>query len=217
MGIVGAHRFAATFADPGTVADLQFMIDIASPFVLLAAVMYLSLAATRGLGTMVPTVAVERVGRVGLQTLGMAVVLVAGLSGRTAALIWVAPFGIAAIWGSVWGTRLVRTRERRTEGALMPRRLGLVTGEFWRFSAPRGLASVFQTGSLWLDTLFLGAMKSPGSAAVYTAGGGLTLIGSFFLQAIVQAMSPQVSALLARGERAGSSTSIARPRGRSSP
>ncbi len=200
VGIVGARRFATTFADPSTVADLRFMIAVASPFVLLAAVMYLSLAITRGLGTMVPTVAVERIGRVGLQTLGMTVVLVAGLSGRTAALIWAAPFGLAAIWGGLWSGRLIRGRERKAEGALMPRRLGLVSGEFWRFSAPRGLASVFQTGSLWLDTLFLGAMNSPGSAAVYTAGGRLTLIGSFFLQSIVQAMSPQVSALLARGE-----------------
>jgi O-antigen/teichoic acid export membrane protein len=196
---IGASTFAATFADRSTINDLERMVVISTPFVLLSTVMYLSLAVTRGLGTMVPTVAIDRMTRVCLQALGMAAVLVLGLSAPTAVLLWGLPFALAAIGATVWALKLVRARESRA-GDWMPRSFGLVTGEFWRFAAPRGLASVFQTGSLWLDTLFLGALSSPGAAAIYTAGGRLTLVGSFFLESVVQALAPQVSSLMAKRE-----------------
>jgi O-antigen/teichoic acid export membrane protein len=197
---LGASTFASTFADPNTATEVERMVVISTPFVLLSTVMYLALAVTRGLGTMVPTVAIDRMVRVSLQALGMAAVLVWGLSAPTAVLLWGLPFALAAVGATVWAVKLVRARESGNRGDWMPRSLGIVTGEFWRFAAPRGLASVFQTGSLWLDTLFLGALNSPGAAAIYTAGGRLTLVGSFFLESVVQALAPQVSSLMAKRE-----------------
>lgn len=197
---LGASTFASTFADRNITADLERMVVISTPFVFLSTLMYLALAVTRGLGTMVPTVAIDRMIRVCLQAVGMAAVLAWSLSAPTAMLLWGLPFAVAAIVATVWATKLVRARETRNPGDWMPRSFGIVTGEFWRFAAPRGFASVFQTGSLWLDTLFLGALNSPGAAAIYTAGGRLTLVGSFFLESVVQALAPQVSSLMAKKE-----------------
>jgi O-antigen/teichoic acid export membrane protein len=53
---------------------------------------------------------------------------------------------------------------------------------------------------LWLDTLLIGALRSSGEAAVYTASSRYIVIGQAILQAMVQAIAPQISSLLAARE-----------------
>ncbi|HUZ55979.1 MAG TPA: polysaccharide biosynthesis C-terminal domain-containing protein [Streptosporangiaceae bacterium] len=70
--------------------------------------------------------------------------------------------------------------------------------EFWRFTAPRAFQGIFQVIILWLDILLVGAMISRHAAGVYGAVSKLAMVGTFALEGTRLAISPQVSALLAR-------------------
>ena len=72
--------------------------------------------------------------------------------------------------------------------------------EFWRFTAPRACQGTFQVTILWLDILLVGALVSRHAAGVYAAVSKLAMVGTFALEGTRLAISPQVSALLARGE-----------------
>ena len=72
--------------------------------------------------------------------------------------------------------------------------------EFWRFTAPRACQGIFQVTILWLDILLVGAIISRHAAGVYAAVSKLALVGAFALEGTRLAISPQVSALLARRE-----------------
>ena len=72
--------------------------------------------------------------------------------------------------------------------------------EFWRFTAPRACQGTFQVIILWLDVLLVGAIVSRHAAGVYGAVSKLAMVGTFALEGTRLAISPQVSALLARHE-----------------
>lgn len=84
----------------------------------------------------------------------------------------------------------VQVKERRQRPAV----------EFWRFTAPRACQGTFQVIILWLDVLLVGAIVSRHAAGVYGAVSKLAMVGTFALEGTRLAISPQVSALLARGE-----------------
>lgn len=98
--------------------------------------------------------------------------------------------------------RGARRRKGRHHGPPVPvkerrQRLGV---EFWRFTAPRAFQGIFQVMIIWLDILLVGAMISRHAAGVYAAVSKLALVGTFALEGTRLAISPQVSALLARRE-----------------
>jgi O-antigen/teichoic acid export membrane protein len=105
----------------------------------------------------------------------------------------------AALHRAVHGAR---RRKGRHHGPPVPfkerrQRLGV---EFWRFTAPRACQGIFQVIIIWLDILLVGAMISRHAAGVYAAVSKLAMVGVFALEGTRLAISPQVSALLARGE-----------------
>jgi O-antigen/teichoic acid export membrane protein len=71
---------------------------------------------------------------------------------------------------------------------------------FWRFSAPRAVASLFQVAVRWLDVLLVGALSSTREAGIYGAASRWLIGGTFVVFAINQAFQPQISAMLARAE-----------------
>jgi O-antigen/teichoic acid export membrane protein len=71
-------------------------------------------------------------------------------------------------------------------------------GEFWRFTGPRGLAALFQTTSLWLNTLMIGALRSTAEAGVYAASTRYLAAAATVAMAIRQVLAPKLSELLAR-------------------
>jgi O-antigen/teichoic acid export membrane protein len=96
--------------------------------------------------------------------------------------------------GRVRGLHRVSARA----GRQLNRRLA---ADFWRFTAPRGFAGVFQIVVLWLDILLVGALVSSYAAGIYAAVSKLALLGTFALEATRLAIGPQLSVLLARRER----------------
>jgi O-antigen/teichoic acid export membrane protein len=101
-----------------------------------------------------------------------------------------------------WAVRGARRSLGRHRGPRVPanersQRLG---EEFWRFTAPRAFQGIFQVTIIWLNILLVGAMISQHAAGVYAAVSKLALVGAFALEGTRLAISPQVSAFLARHE-----------------
>ncbi len=105
----------------------------------------------------------------------------------------------AALHRALHGARRRKGRHHGPPVPVKERRQSLRV-EFWRFTAPRACQGIFQVIIVWLDILLVGAMISRHAAGVYAAVSKLAMVGAFALEGTRLAISPQVSALLARGE-----------------
>ena len=76
-----------------------------------------------------------------------------------------------------------------------------VASEFWSFSIFRGAATSLSVLVAWLDVLLVGALVSGAGAGVYGAVSRLIFAGALVQRAVIVAMGPQVTALLARHEQ----------------
>ena len=157
------------------------------------------LAATRGMGTMRPNVIVEQVGRQSLQLalVAIAVAVSASITGVTWAygLPYVASVTAAFLW---W--RRIRHRVPREGGAPSEPDLGR---SFWRFTAPRTLASVAQLLMQRIDIVLVGALASAPAAAIFTAATRFVVAGQVGGYAVSQAVQPALAATLARRDLPG--------------
>jgi O-antigen/teichoic acid export membrane protein len=172
-------------------------LRIFAPFLPFAAASAVIVAATRGFGTMVPLVGVEQLGKGASRLLLGLAALAGGLGGAALALAWALPIALACV---VAGGALV-VLVRRGEATMRPSPRPGLTAEFWRFTAPRGVASIFQVTLLWLDTILLAALASPHAAGIYTAAARYVTQGAVVIHAVVFVIGPLVSGLLATDER----------------
>jgi O-antigen/teichoic acid export membrane protein len=172
-----------------------------APFLPFASASAVIVAATRGFGTMVPLVGVEHLGKGVARPLLALAALGSGFGGAALALAWALPTALACIVAGGALMVLLRRAEARTSNAVPPSTRRDLAFEFWRFTAPRGVASVFQITLLWLDTILLAALASPHEAGVYSAAARYATQGAFAIHAVVFAIGPLMSALLARDER----------------
>jgi O-antigen/teichoic acid export membrane protein len=199
--------YAAALADvfsrhgAAETAQLADFIRTFAVFVPVAALSLAVFAATRGFATMRPTVYLDKIARPALQPLLMLPVILAGAGSTVIALAYLGPYLPALVAGLVWMGMLLRRAERRREGVpafLRFRSLGGLWGEYWRFTGPRGLAALFQTTSLWLNTLLIGALRSTKEAGVYAASSRYLAMAAMAAVAIRQVLAPKLSELLAR-------------------
>lgn len=160
-------------------------------FVPAASLSQVILGASRGLGSMKPTVAIDRLGRALVQLVLVAVAAVVG-SASFAILGWSLPYLPAAVLAMVW---FLRSVGRPAEDA--PPMTGR---EFWRFTAPRALATVSQVILQRLDIVLVAALRSPADAAVYAAATRFLVVGQLGVQALSNAVQPPLSSALATGD-----------------
>ena len=188
----------------GTQADdVARYLRMLAPFLPLAAGSAVALSGTRGFGTMIPYVALESVGKPLLRPLAVLVAIAAGFGATGVALAWASPLAIQfPVAVAILYVLLGRTDEGRASSRPAGQ-IGSTLTEFWRFAAPRGLASVFQVSVLWLDVLLVGALRGAREAGVYAAVSRLVLVGTFAIEAVRLVIAPQLSALLAREDRQG--------------
>jgi O-antigen/teichoic acid export membrane protein len=164
----------------------------------LAALHDLVVAATRGAGSMRPTVVVENIGRLGVQALAVLAVYLLGGGALALALAWSVPYAAALLASGWWMTALLP--DAGTEhGAPTPWRT--VAHEFWAYTAPRAIARVTQTALKRSDIILVAALASPAEAALYTAATRFIVLGQLFVQSVQQALSPHLSTLFAKGDR----------------
>jgi O-antigen/teichoic acid export membrane protein len=77
-----------------------------------------------------------------------------------------------------------------------------VRREFWRFTAPRSLATVAQMASQRLDIVLVGALRGPIEAALYTAATRFLVVGQTAGLALSMSAQPLLGSLLARDDHA---------------
>jgi O-antigen/teichoic acid export membrane protein len=150
-------------------------------------------------------VAVDNFGKPGVRPLLVYAVIAAGLGATAIALAWSIPIGVGLVVGGVWLARLTRRAERVDDydrrAPVSP--AGPMASEFWKFATPRAFASVFATIVAWVATLMLGALQGTKEAGVYAGASRYLIIGGLFVQALMLAIAPQISALLTTGDRRG--------------
>ena len=196
-------------------ASMLRVLAFALPFAALADTM---LGATRGFHEMQPTVIVDRIGRSSLQLVGVAAAAAGSVSAMLAPL-WALPYLPAAVISALWLRRVMREQEvaqvgrpSKASAALAPgiradNRHGKPNARgFWRFAAPRSLASVAQIIIQRLDIVLVGVMKGPVDAAIYTAATRFLVAGQLGNSAISMAAQPQLTRLFAIKDRIGANT-----------
>ena len=195
-------QLAELVADGREREELEATLRFLAVFLPLTGVSSVLLAATRGFGTMVPYVATEQIAKPLVRPLAVGGAIVLGGGAAAAVFAWAAPIAVSALVGGLWVLVLLR---RAGRGTARPRRLPTraLTAEFWRFSAVRGLASVFQTLTNSLDVVLVAALASPADAGIYAAVTRLLRVGGLAQRALILALGPRISALLAVGDRDG--------------
>jgi O-antigen/teichoic acid export membrane protein len=197
-----ASPLARTFfhgVEHGTAVDYIRVFALVLP---LAPATMVALSATRGLGTMTPYVVVQNIALPALRLVIVLIVVAAGLGTAAVALGWAVPAALAAVATAAWLRALLLRAERdagQPQGG--GRSARTVATEFWRFSAPRGMASMLGMTVTWMDILLVGALRSTREAGIYAAASRLSIAGAYALQAVGMAIAPQISGLLAGDHR----------------
>ncbi|MFL6128115.1 MAG: lipopolysaccharide biosynthesis protein [Mycobacteriales bacterium] len=152
------------------------------------------LAATRGLGTMRPTIVNEYFGRSAVQFLLVLLAAVTVGSAPAIALAWCLPYAASALLA--WRRFRSLTPPSLGGGSAADRH------RFWAFTWPRAVASVVQIALQRLDIVLVAVLLGPTQAAVYTAASRFLVVGQLGNAAVSTAAQPRLRAALASGETA---------------
>jgi O-antigen/teichoic acid export membrane protein len=196
---ISASRLSDLLIRTGENALTLDLLRILSFFLPLAATAGVLLAATRGFGTMVPVTLIDRVGQPILRAGLLLLAITAGVSGTMLALSWAFPIAVELVVVVIWLAILVRAAEESGEH-MPPAPWRQIGAEFWSFTSFRGVAAFLQVMVNRLDILLVGALASGFAAGVYAAVSRLITTGGFVQRAMILAMGPQISTLLARNE-----------------
>ena len=212
-GLLAGHSSAGVSTT--AVASTLRVLAVALPFAALADTM---LGTARGYHEMRPTVVVDRILRPSFQLLGVAAAAVAGASALLAPL-WVLPYLPATITAMVWLRHIVRRHHVHlavvpavrpaavADAAVADNRHGKPNAKgFWRFTAPRSIASVAQIVIQRMDIVLVGIIKGPVEAAIYTAATRFLVAGQLGNAAISMAAQPQLTKLFAIRDRSSANT-----------
>lgn len=198
----GIGRLVGNSGTAQDAAQMMIVLVVALP---VAAVYDLLLAQTRGHSYMRPTILVERIGRPLLQ---VALLLLIALTPASApgllAAAWAGPYLASLIVMIVWVRRLPSRGgppRRVTPPGEQSDHREPVGREFWRFTAPRGVARFFQVGLQRADIAIIAVLAGPSASAVYTAATRFLVVGQVATQALQQVSEPHLARLIALEER----------------
>jgi O-antigen/teichoic acid export membrane protein len=206
-GFLLASRIADAVASGADHTERAAQIQVLCAFLPVAAVYNVLLAATRGLRTMVPTVVTESFGRSIVQLLAVGGVQFAGLGVVAVVVAWSLPYAVGLAVTIVWFGALLRARGARAPTAPPTELLdgvspGGYAGAFWRYTTPRAIGTASQMALKRADIVLVAAMRSPKEAALYAAATRFVVLGQLGVQALQQALSPQLAALFAQRDHA---------------
>lgn len=201
--VVMADPIARAVTNGGHEQEVATFIRAMGPLVPVAALHFAVLAATRGLGTMRPTVLLDKVTRAALQPLGVFVALASGVGALLLALSWASAFVVSLVLGGVWLGRLVSRVNPKWSGDSSISDGEVATPspsavDFWRFTLPRTLASVFYIVVQWFDVLLVGGIASTREAGIYVVATRLLQFGNFVTGAVGQVAQPLFSQFFAQ-------------------
>ena len=174
-------------------------LRVVALFIPLAALENVTLAGTRGMGTMRPNVVTEQFLRPGLQLVlvGLSVLL---FGGRGVGLAWAFAYLPAAVLAyGYWQRVASRSGGQQIDAPALTNPPAEEPGhrEFWRFTAPRAVASVAQMAMQRLDIVLVAALAGAVPAALYTAATRFLVVGQMGQRAISLAVQPRIGEALA--------------------
>ncbi|HQR26679.1 MAG TPA: polysaccharide biosynthesis C-terminal domain-containing protein [Nocardioides sp.] len=194
VGAAAGLWFLLPLLGDGPLVQLARLFALFLPF---GAVSNLVLAATRGLGTVRPTVLVESLLRQGLQPLLALLVALRSDDVLWLGLAWVTPYAVSSVAGTVAFRRLCR--QRGVAAWVSPRSPAVVgvRRELWAFNGPRAVTQIAQIGIRRADIPIVAALAGPSAAAVYTAASRFVAAGLQGIKGIQQMVGPQIARLVA--------------------
>lgn len=207
LGYVFAPTIARSVADGADPDLVTQQIRVLALFVPLTSTYNVLQAATRGLRSMGATVVVESFGRTVGQLAAVGLVQLLGLSSVAVVAAYSIPYALGLVATLLWLVALLRRYERQGGSGPHPAtdRADAVRG-FWGFTAPRAVGTTSQMLLKRSDIVLVAALRSPKEAALYAAASRFVVIGQLGVQALQQALSPQLAALFAKNDQASART-----------
>lgn len=181
----------ARWTNPEHIPTATSYLRVLAVFIPLAGLENVGLAATRGLGSMRPNAFIEQFGRPSLQLLLVAAAI-ALPAPHLIGSAWAVAYAPAAALAWLWWRKL----RNRLDPAMRPPFPG-VAGQFWRFTAPRSLASVAQILMQRLDIVLVGALSGAADAAIYAAATRFIVAGQMGRSAVSLAVQPALAEAIA--------------------
>ncbi len=166
----------------GVPAGVWPVLAAALPAVAVADVL---IAATRGLGSMRPTLFLSGVA----QPLGQVALVSTGLLAGAAVPVLTAAWALPALPVGAVAARWLRGRTPTVRWE-----------RFWRYTAPRSAAAAIQAVFQRLDIVIVAALAGPAPAAMYTAATRFKVVGQLAGQGLSQAVQPGLVRALAEGD-----------------
>lgn len=198
---LAAPALARLFSGGDDTFEIAEMLRVIAPFLPLSAAYQVLVIGSRGFDTMKVQVWIEKIGRALLMPLAVFLVIQAGGGPVQAITAWVLTslvgFGVTVFAVA----RLVRREhsDHPVPADGPPAPFMPIARTFWAFTLPRAFGQAFNVAVLWFDTLFVAALIGAEAGGIYAAGTRYLLIGSFIVEAIMQAVGPRVSGLLTLG------------------
>lgn len=180
--------------DDAAVVDL---IDASLWVLPVGAVMFVALAATRGLGGVLPFNLVQNILVPGLRPVLVLAVTLAGGGVAAAAGAWAVPFLLGMVLAlAVLVRRVRRFEQRHGAGAWRPTRGSL--RRMMGFALPRTWAAGLEQSIIWMDVILVGILAGAAAAGVYGAASRFVGAGVVVLTAFRIVVAPRFSAMLAQ-------------------
>lgn len=153
------------------------------------------LAVCRGYAVMRPTIVVERALRPALQVI---LILAVGLGHGSVVLLaaaWALPYLLCLVLAGYFLRGVLRESPVSSDSG--PGEVSDISREFWKFTAPRGLARLAQVMIQRADVIVVTVLLGPAPAAIYTAATRFLVLGQVATSALQQVSEPQLAKLLA--------------------
>lgn len=176
--------------------DVEAAIRSVAWFLPWAAVMMVGLAATRGLGNVLPYTVIGAIAVPSSRPVAVLGVVALGGSAVWASVAWAAPLPLAMLVVLVVLYRRIQRHERKAKlkGPWLPDRDLLQ--RIWRFALPRWFSSGIEQSIVWFDVILVGAIAGAGAAGVYGTASRFISAGLIVSTAMRVVISPRFSALL---------------------
>lgn len=195
---IGTIALAPNFALTGDshASEVASAVSIAGWFLPIGALLLVALAATRGLGGIVPYVSVGSVGLPLVRPLAVWLVAIAGGSFAAVTLAWAAPLPVALIAAVL----VLRFQIKRHE------RVGDVRGAWsvnpalrksvFAYALPRTLSAGLEQSLIWLDVIMVGILAGSAAAGIYGGASRFVAAGLIIDTALRIVVSTRFSSLL---------------------
>lgn len=176
-----APYFAQLVSDQ-RVSEITTLVRTFAPAIPAWAITAALLGATRGLGSMTPTVVVSQVLRPGAQIVLLGTLYLFGSpSALAVGVAWMLPVVIAMFAAVI---TVVRLGGFHGDGQVV-----VASAEFWAYARPRAIANSLQIALERIDVIFVQALLGAEAAGVYGALTRYIAAGNFLIFAVAQAVS----------------------------